>query len=1178
MGPSDSDRNPVEELAEEFVARYRRGERPSLEEYTDRYPAWAEQIRALFPALVVMEKVRPGPEEGVERSGGVRAGEARLERLGDYRILREVGRGGMGVVYEAEQESLGRHVALKVLGPQAVLDPRHLVRFLREAKAAARLHHTNIVPVHGVGEQDGVHYYVMQFIQGLGLDEVLHELKRLRHARRAPPPGPATGDKELSAVAVAQALLTGKFEAGDLDQSEAGPGVAVEAQSADGSSAAREAPPAPTEAGPSSAIHLPGQSRGAALSESGWQYWRSVARIGLQVADALAHASSQGILHRDIKPSNLLLDTRGTVWVTDFGLAKADTDHDDVTHTGDIVGTLRYMAPERFQGHADVRSDVYALGLTLYELLTLRPAFHEADRNKLIAEVMHGQPPRPRNLDTSVPRDLETIVLKATAREPAQRYQAPAEVAEDLQCFLDDRPIKARRTTLWEHAWRWCWRNPLVAGLMAAVALLLIAVAATAMFGYLQTAAALDQAQRDRAGAITNQYHSLVREARAIRLARAHGYRVQAWRVLEQALRLETPERDVEALRREAVACLGDFVGLEPTVWSDFPASVQTIAIHPDGTQVVIGLADGTICLRNLITGAELLRSRWHSARIRALTFAPGGKALISGDHEGTIKVCEPDATGTWACVRTLKMDQPAQYLAVAPNGRQLLASCFDAAKVTVWDLPDGTPAEGYSGQGKQLGHIAINPDGKLLAGRTYRDGAHGILIWDLASKQVRKAISSPVDEVNGLEFSADSRFLACACDSGVVLFEMAELKERALPGEVSGSVRFSPDGGTLAFSCVQAGEVKLWNLHTNRQVASLPVPDILEGPRALALTGDGKALVAAAPGSVRVCNIGSTVEKRVLPGHTGRIGGLAFSPDGRLLVSASQDQTARVWDVTTGELLTTLTGFRGPLGSVAFSPDGRVLATADWSGAIRLWHTSSWREAQELPHELGKVIWWVAFSPNGAYFAACGSGLTLWSVRPETTDERNGPRLQFQRIARPSQAYPITLGFNPTSDLLAWVDSEYSLHLWDLTKAGPCPFPPTQVAGKFGSLAFCPDGQRLLFISTTGEVEVWHVPSRQRTFSFGRGYLERHGYQGLVALSGDGRWLATLARPSEITLWDTTNGRMMVALPAERSAVAPVVWGRNRDLLAVGLADGGLVVWNLPQVRSQLAQIGLDW
>src|SRR5262245_51807716 len=180
MDHSHSDRNPVDELAEDFVERYRRGERPTVREYTDKFPEWAEKIRAVFPALILMEKVRPDPADDRSPPASLRRTGAPLERLGDYRILREVGRGGMGVVYEAEQESLGRHVALKVLAAQALLEPRHLERFKREARAAARLHHTNIVPVHGVGEEGGLHYYVMQFIQGQSLDQVLAEVKRLR--------------------------------------------------------------------------------------------------------------------------------------------------------------------------------------------------------------------------------------------------------------------------------------------------------------------------------------------------------------------------------------------------------------------------------------------------------------------------------------------------------------------------------------------------------------------------------------------------------------------------------------------------------------------------------------------------------------------------------------------------------------------------------------------------------------------------------------------------------------------------------------------------------------------------------------------------------------------------------------------------------------------------------------
>src|SRR5205823_845309 len=193
--------------------------------------------------------------------------------------------------------------------------------------------------------------------------------------------------------------------------------------------------------------------------QSAIAYARSVARVGVQVAEALAYSHQQGILHRDIKPANLLLDAQGTVWVSDFGLVK-EQGTEELTTQGDFVGTLRYMAPERFQGRSDPRSDVYGLGLTLYEMLTLRPAFAASDRARLVERVQQEEPPRPRKLDPNIPHDLETIVLKAIAKEPARRYPTAATMAEDLRRFLADRPVEARRVATWERVWRWVRRNP----------------------------------------------------------------------------------------------------------------------------------------------------------------------------------------------------------------------------------------------------------------------------------------------------------------------------------------------------------------------------------------------------------------------------------------------------------------------------------------------------------------------------------------------------------------------------------------------------------------------------------------------------------------------------------------------------------------------------------------------
>jgi serine/threonine protein kinase/Tfp pilus assembly protein PilF len=473
MNDSDSEADPLVQLAEEFAGRYRRGERPSLREYTEKYPEHAERIRDLFPAMVVLEAggtdfSKTGDYDG--RSAAEPEGPPR--QLGDFRILREIGRGGMGVVYEAVQESLGRHVALKVLPFHGLTRATHRERFRREAHAAARLHHTNIVPVFGVGECAGVEYYAMQFIQGLSLDQVLNELRRLRaNGPLAPDLSPPTGPAAVAAT-VARSMVSGNF-----------------ASSPDGFDPSFTAALAggPTTLVGSGPAHLPrtigchshAQSADSSVTsqwsgQSGAPYYRSVVTIGLQIALALEHAHSQGILHRDIKPANLLLDTRGTAWVTDFGLAKVEG-NDDLTRPGDIIGTLQYMAPERLEGRSDASSDVYSLGLTLYELLTTQPAFEDVNRARLIERLAHEEPKPPRKLDSRIARDLETVVLKAIAKEPSRRYATAGELAGDLKRFLDDEPILARRTTSTERLARWARRNPAVAtlgGVLAAVLLL----------------------------------------------------------------------------------------------------------------------------------------------------------------------------------------------------------------------------------------------------------------------------------------------------------------------------------------------------------------------------------------------------------------------------------------------------------------------------------------------------------------------------------------------------------------------------------------------------------------------------------------------------------------------------------------------------------------------------------
>jgi serine/threonine-protein kinase len=601
MDASASDRDPVERLAEEFLERHRRGEEPDVAEYTARYPEWADAILELFPALVMMEQMRPVSENvSASRTSGLKVREIgtgkKLERLGDYRILREVGRGGMGRVYEAVQESLGRHVALKILPLAATLDSRHRRRFEREARASARLHHTNIVPVFGVGEDDGLLYYVMQFIQGQSLDLVLTELHKLRKAStrstdpatdpraKASAPLPTAADRAVGASAadIAAQLLSGEFTfTRSAPGAEGGFSFGLSGTApftsptggdqtqplrteklvtaADHSSelpptfpAAPEGPVAAPSGSAQDSSHTSGRLTGSAtslgLSQSYRHYAHCVARIGVQVCDALHYAHGQGIVHRDVKPSNLLLDLQGTVWVTDFGLAKA-ADEEDLTHTGDVLGTLRYMAPERFQGSSDARSDIYALGLTLYEMLALRPAFEGSERNSLIRMVTTEVPPALRKLDARVPRDLETIVTKAIDREPARRYQTAADLGDDLRSFVEDKPIRARRIQPMEQLWRWSRRNPALAIVSSVLLLLLCAVAVGSSVAawWFQSLARSESLARRRA------------DLQTIRADQQLLAAVAAGRQAEQARQQAAAERDrAEAARADALANLGE--------------------------------------------------------------------------------------------------------------------------------------------------------------------------------------------------------------------------------------------------------------------------------------------------------------------------------------------------------------------------------------------------------------------------------------------------------------------------------------------------------------------------------------------------------------------------------------------------------------------------------------------
>jgi serine/threonine protein kinase len=652
-------------LVAEWRLRLSRGERPDVSEYTAKYPELAEQIRELLPGLTAPQtppELRPETADATRLYVSSPDPTVMPIRLGDYRILREIGHGGMGIVYEAEQESLRRRVALKVLPAGSLMDRQLRQRFQREARAAARLHHTNIVPVFGAGEEGGLLYYVMQLIDGLGLDRVLAEIRRMRWQNH--PTVKATASQlppaavELSAEDLARSFFTGQIRA-----EPAG-------------SCAR-----PAEPGPASA---------ATLSGPGRPYWKAVARLGAQVAEALDYAAGQGVLHRDIKPSNLLLDMQGNVWVTDFGLAKVSAGEEGLTLTGDVIGTLRYLAPERFAGFSDIRSDIYSLGLTLYEMLVHRPAYAEIDRSKLIHQLTHEEPLPPRKLAPAIPRDLETVVLKAIARDPAHRYQTAGELAADLKRFGEDHPVRARRVSATERLWRWCKRNPSLASLTAAVFFLLAAVATVASVGYVRTKAALadteyhrQEAEQQREAAQTAERKAEEEADRSLRQWYAASINLMqlAWDNSEMdrlhALLTETevyPDRGFEwyywqrLCHLELHTFLGHRDRLTSAAWSS------------DGKFLATGSADGTAKIWPASGGRELLTLWGHMSSVRSLSWSRDGRRLATASSDGTAKVWEmPSGRELFA----LKGHESwVTSVAWSPDGKRLATASEDHTAV----------------------------------------------------------------------------------------------------------------------------------------------------------------------------------------------------------------------------------------------------------------------------------------------------------------------------------------------------------------------------------------------------------------------------------------------------------------------------------------------------------------